>query len=146
MHLFDSLFSFFLLIRFDGSGAQNTSLRKLCFAWPVFLFSVLLTSTTERIMEVSEDAMDAHRMAVVVFTTVTAADKVSARLAVECAVSAALGMSGIRSSRPVTITADLGDDVEVPVTVNGVRELDAATYGNYLKIDPDDSAYRREGV
>ena len=94
----------------------------------------------------NDDGLSTHRMAVVVFTTVPAADRVSARLAVESAVSAALGMSGIRSSRPVTITANLGDDIEVPVTVNGVRELGAATYGNYLEIVPDDSAYRREGV
>lgn len=82
-----------------------------------------------------------HRVAMVLFTTVRAADKLDAQAVARHAIVSALNDSGVvRPYRPATILVRFRDS-EIPVQVHDVMDLGVAGGNGYVWIQPTNRAF-----
>lgn len=104
--------------------------------------------STETRIEINADLPE-HRMAVVVFTTVRAVDRLDASHLAEDAVALALGHAEQVQQGRTEIRGELmmsRDRIDVslriPVQVAAIRELGIACGDGYLWVEPTSKAYR----
>lgn len=84
-----------------------------------------------------------HRVAMVLFTTVRAVDKLDAEAVARHAIVTALGSKVVRPYRPATIMAKFGES-QVPVEVSEVMDLGVAGGNGYVWIKPTSKGYPRK--